>query len=479
VPAVATPPGPSDTEAPSIAVLPFVNISDDAANEYFADGLSEELLNVLSKIRGLRVASRTSAFSFKGAQVDIPTVARRLNVATILEGSVRKAGSRVRITAQLVHVATDSHLWSQTYDRELEDIFAVQDDIAHAVVTEMRGALMHEGFAAPGSAQVTAEVQSAVKGRSRNAEAYRLHLQGSFFLNRYNAEDMTKAIGYFHRAVELDPGYASAWASLSFCYLTQGVNGWVPVAEGAERARETAKRALEIEPELAAGHWALGSVHMYYDWDWKAAEACIRRALRLAPDDSLLIVRAANLLLNLGQVDEAAALVARALALDPLNAAAHVLSGWLESLSGRLAESERACRKALELGPNRMKIHFRLCDLHLLQGRANDALQEAEREVEDPFRLLGIALAERALGHAAASDAALDELIRKHGDAAAYQIAELYAMRGDPDHAFRWLERAYRQRDAGLTSMQVDHLLGHLRDDPRWRRLLEKMGFAA
>ena len=179
-PAVATPPAPSDAEAPSIAVLPFVNISDDAANEYFADGLSEELLNVLSKIRGLRVASRTSAFSFKGVPVDIPTAARKLNVATILEGSVRKAGSRVRITAQLVHVATDSHLWSQTYDRELEDIFAVQDDIAHAVVTEMRGALMHEGSAAPGSAQVTAEVQSAVKGRSRNAEAYRLHLQGTY-----------------------------------------------------------------------------------------------------------------------------------------------------------------------------------------------------------------------------------------------------------------------------------------------------------
>jgi TolB-like protein/Tfp pilus assembly protein PilF len=477
-PAAPTPPAPADADPPSIAVLPFVNISDDAANQYFADGLSEELLNVLSKIRGLRVASRTSAFSFKGVPVDIPTAARKLNVATILEGSVRKAGSRVRITAQLVHVATDSHLWSQTYDRELEDIFAVQDDIAHAVVTEMRGALMHEGSAAPGSAQVAAEVQSAVKGRSRNAEAYRLQLQGLFFLNRYNAEDTTKAIGYFRRAVELDPGYASAWASLSVCYLTQGVNSWVPVAEGAERARETARRALEIEPDLAAGHWALGSVHMYYDWDWKAAEACIRRALRLASDDSRLIVSAANLLLNLGQVEEAAALAARALALDPLNAAAHVLAGWLESLAGRLAESERACRKALELGPKRMKIHFRLCALHLLQGRADDALQEAEREVEDPFRLLGIALAERALGHAAESDAALAELIREHGEAAAYQIAELYAMRGDPDHAFRWLERAYRQRDAGLTSMQGDHFLDRLHDDPRWRRLLEKMGFA-
>ena len=477
-PAAATPPGPSATEAPSIAVLPFVNISDDAANEYFADGLSEELLNVLSKIRGLRVASRTSAFSFKGVPVDIPTVARKLNVATILEGSVRKAGSRVRITAQLVHVATDSHLWSQTYDRELEDIFAVQDDIAHAVVTEMRGALMHEGSALPGSAQVTAEVQSAVKGRSRNTEAYRLHLQGTYFMNRYNAEDMATAIGYFRRAVDLDPEYASAWASLSYCYLNQGADGWVPFAEGAERARDAARRALTVEPELAAGHWALGNVHMYFDWDWKAAESCMRHALRLAPEDSLLAVRAATLLLNLGQIEEAGALARRALALDPLNAAAHHISCWLLSIAGRLDEAESAGRKALELGSDRAKVHFRLCDVHLLQGRANDALQAAEREVEAPFRLLGIALAELALGHAANSDAALDKLIQEHGAAAAYQIAGLLAMRGDAEGAFQWLERAYRQRDAGLASMQVDRLLRGLHDDPRWPRLLEKMGFA-
>ena len=466
-------------DPPSIAVLPFVNMSDDAANEYFADGLSEELLNVLSKIRGLRVASRTSAFSFKGANVDIPTVAQKLNVGTVLEGSVRKSGSRVRIAAQLVEVATDSHLWSQTYDRELEDIFAVQDDIAQAVVTEMRGALMQEGAAAPGSAQVTAEVQSAVKGRSRNAEAYRLHLQGSFFMNRYNEEDMTKAIGYFRRAVDLDPEYALAWASLSSCHLEQGASGWVPFAEGAERARVAGRRALEVEPDLAAGHGALGSVHMYYDWDWKAAESCIRRALQLAPEDSLLAVRAATLLLNLGRIDEAGALVQRALALDPLNATAHVTSCWLLGLAGRLAEAESACRKAIELVPNRVKVYFRLCDIHLLQGRAGDALQAAEREVEAPFRLLGIALAERALGHATESDAALDALTRDHGEVAAYQIAQLHAMRGDGDRAFEWLERAYQQHDAGLASMQVDRLLRGLHDDPRWRRLLRQMGFAA
>ena len=441
-PTPAKPPAAADTEPPSIAVLPFVNISDDAANEYFADGLSEELLNVLSRIRGLRVSSRTSAFSFKGAKADIPTVARKLNVANILEGSVRKAGSRVRITAQLVNAATDSHLWSATYDRELEDIFAVQDDIAQAVVTEMRAALLGERKAAPGNAQVTAEVRAAVKGRSANAEAYRLFLQGSYFMNRHNEEDMARAIGYFRRALDLDPEYALAWAALSSCYQSQGSGGWAPFAEGAERARDAARRALELGPDLAAGHWALAQVQTYYDWDWKGAESSIRRALELAPEDSLLTVRAATLFLNLGRIDEAAALVPRALALDPLNAAAHVTSCWLLSLAGRLAEAESACRKGLELNPEHATIHFRLCDLHLLQGRPDAALLEAERETDEPFRLLGIALAQLALGHAAESDAALDELAREHGDVAAYRSRSCTRCGATPNaHSSGWSAR--------------------------------------
>jgi len=476
--AQAKPPALAVADAPTIAVLPFINISEDPANEYFADGLSEELLDVLSKIRGLRVTSRTSAFSFKGAKVDIPTVAQKLNVANILEGSVRKSGSRVRITAQLVQVATDSHLWSQTYDRELEDIFAVQDDIAHSVVKELRAALLGERPGAPGSAHLAAEVQAAVKGRSRNAEAYRHFMQGSFFQNLHNEAGMTKAIANFRRALDVDPEYAAAWASLSTCYLFQGANGWAPFAEGAERARDAAKRALELEPDLAAGHSALCNVHRYYDWDWKAAEASIECALRLAPDDSQLIVRAASLMLNLGRHDEAAALAARALALDPLSADAHIASGWVHGVAGRLAESEAACRKALELSPQHAKLRSYLSDLHLRQGRPDDALQEAEREVDESFRLQGIALAELARGHAAESDAALRELIATHGDAAAYQIAWVYARRGEAERAFEWLERAYRQRDAGLTSMKIDHLMRNLHDDPRWQRLLERMHLA-
>jgi TolB-like protein/Tfp pilus assembly protein PilF len=476
IPPRAKLPARTDADAPSIAVLPFINISDDAANEYFADGLSEELLNVLSKIRGLRVVSRTSAFSFKGSKVDIPTVAQKLNVATVLEGSVRKAGSRVRIHAQLVHVATDSHLWSETYDRELEDIFAVQDDIARCVVKEMRTALMHESADAPASALVVAEVRAAAKGRSKNAEAYRLYLQGSFFMNRYTGEDMTKAIDYFRRALDLDPDYALAWASVSTCYLVQGADAWAPFAAGAEHARDAAKRALGIEPDLAAGHSALGAVHMYYDWDWNQAESSIRRALLLAPEDSQLAVRAGALMLNLGRHEEAAALILQTLALDPLNVEAHIASGWQFAIAGRLTDAESAYRKALELSPQRAKIHCYLGILHLLQGRLDDALHEVEQEVHETFRLHGIALTQYARGRTAQSDAALRELIRKYADVAAYQVAEVHAYRGDADSAFEWLERAYRERDAGLPSMKIDILMGKLRGDARWQLLLERMG---
>ena len=218
---------------------------------------------------------------------------------------------------------------------------------------------------------------------------------------------------------------------------------------------------------------------MLYDWDWKGAESSVRRALRLAPEDAQLSVRAAGLMQNLGRLEEAAALVARALALDPLNVDAHVASGLLLTIAGRLTEAESAYRTALELGPQRAKVHFHLCQLHLLQGRTDDAMHEAEHEVDETFRLQGTALVELARGRVAESDAALRELVRKYADDAAYQVAQVHAQRGDAERAFEWLERAHRQRDAGLVSMQIDPLLRGLHDDPRWRRLLERMGFAA
>src|SRR5438552_139803 len=314
---------PIDADTPSIAVLPFTDLSAEKDQEYFTDGLAEELLNVLSKIRGLRVASRTSAFSFKGTKVDIPTVAQKLNVATILEGSMRKAGKRVRITAQLIDVATDSHLWSDTYDRELEDIFAVQDDIAQSVVKELRAALLGEKPNASASAAVKAEVQAAARGRGENTEAYRLYLQGRFFEDRSTREGTAKAIEYYRQALGPDPQDGLAWAGLSRSYASQAGSSWSRITEGFAKAREAAERAIQFEPDLAESQLAMGWIRMYHDWDWKAADSLLRRAVELAPGDAQALRDTAILAGFLGPADEAVTLLRRAAVLDPLSAQVH------------------------------------------------------------------------------------------------------------------------------------------------------------
>ena len=470
---------PIDETMPSIAVLPFVNMSHDEDNEYFADGLAEELLNVLSKIRGLRVASRTSAFSFKGTKADIPTVAQKLNVATILEGSVRKSGKRVRITAQLIQVATDSYLWSETYDRELEDIFAVQDDIAQSVVKELRSALLGEKPDASASAAAKAEVQAAAKGRGENAEAYRLYLQGRFFADRFIREDTAKAIGYYRQALELDPEYALAWAGLSRAYSNQAGYSWdVEITAGFGKAREAAERALQSEPDLAEGHAALGQIRMWHDWDWDGADESLRRALELAPGDAQVIRDTGVLAGNLGRSEEALALVRRAVALDPLSAPAHRSLARLCVLADLLDEAEAAGQKALELNPKGGFTHFWLGLVRLGQGRLDEALEIVQRETHETFRLLGLTLVQHARRRPAESDAALQELIEKNAAGAAHQIAEAYAYRGETDLAFEWLERAYAQRDTGVAIMKVSPPLRNLHGDPRWQPFLEKMGLA-
>ena len=281
---------PLDTRAPSIAVLPFVNRSHDEEDEYFSDGLADELLNVLAKIRGLRVAARSSAFTFKGKGATVAEVGRALNVATVLEGSVRKAGNRMRISVQLVKVADGYHLWSETYDRTLEDIFAVQDDIAQSVVKELRTTLFGESDA-KAEQHASAQVAAAVKGRTADPEAHRLFLQGRHLIDRRTREDSARGIGYLKQALEIDPDFALAWAELARAYATEADAGWVPAVEGVARAREAVARALALEPDLAEGHAGMGWIQMYYDWDWHAAEASLQRALELAPGNADVLIR--------------------------------------------------------------------------------------------------------------------------------------------------------------------------------------------
>jgi TolB-like protein/class 3 adenylate cyclase/Tfp pilus assembly protein PilF len=469
---------PQDKETPSIAVLPFVNMSRDEENEYFADGLSEELLNVLAKIRGLRVASRTSAFSFKGKGVDIPTVAQKLNVATVLEGSVRKSGKRVRITAQLIQVASDSHLWSETYDRELDDIFAVQDDIAQSVVKELRTALMGEPAETAAAKSAEADVLKAAAGRSDNPEAFQLYLQGKFFGERVTQADTDKAIELFRRALALDPNFALAWTGLSRIHQVQAGYGFAPIEEGFERAREAAEHALRLAPGLAEAHIELGLIFEGHDWNWAAADTSFRRALELAPGDAHALRAASGLARILGREDEALELIRRTVALDPLSARTHRQAAMIYIMAHRLDDAAASFQLAFDLAPNAGLNQAFLAITRLLQGHAEEALPLAEAESHDVFRNLAIAMIQHARGRSSESDTALQTLVDSFGWTGAYQVAEAYAYRNEIEKAFEWLERAYAQRDPGVTYSRTDVLLDPLHGDPRWPPFLERMGFA-
>jgi eukaryotic-like serine/threonine-protein kinase len=464
---------PASDKAASIAVLPFVNRSASADDEYFSDGLADELLNVLAKIKGLRVSARTSAFTFKGKQATVAEIGQVLNVATVLEGSVRKAGSRVRIAVQLVNVSDSSSLWSETYDRTLEDIFAVQDDIAHSVVKELRRALLGEEADSQASGEAKAEVARAAQGRATNPEAHRLLLLARYLVNRMTGEDTAKAIEYLRQALAMNPEFALGWADLSRAYSLAAGKGWVPLAEGYGLARGAADRALLLEPNLAEGHAALGYIQMIHDWDWRGAEASFARALELAPEDAEVLRTAGTLDYYLCRVDRD--LLQRAVEQDPLSARACHNLGSVHKAARRSAEAEAAYRKALEIAPQRGITRGFLALSLLAQGRGGEALAEAMREPSEWARLRAQAIVHHALGHGAESDAALRELSEKYADDGAFQVAEVHAARGEVDAAFEWLERAYAQRDGGLIGTKAE--LSSLRVDPRWNAFLRKMGF--
>ena len=465
-------------EPPSIAVLPFVNMSRDEENEYFADGLAEELLNVLAKIRGLRVAARSSAFSFKGKGATVADAGRALSVATVLEGSVRKAGNRMRISVQLVKVADGYQLWSHTYDRTLEDIFAVQDDIAQSVLKELRTALLGETADAVAGKAVVEAVAAAVKGRSTDPEAHRLFLQARYFIERNTRDDTKKGIGYLMEALALEPDFALAWAELGRAYANEANWGWAQAADGFARSREAITRALALEPDLAEGHAGMGWILMSNDRDWAGAEASYKRALELAPGNALVLHQFGTLIANLGRSDEGIGLGRRAVAQDPLSASAYFFLGLIFWTVARPEEGVAALRKALELAPQYAVAHTWLSMMLLQQGKIDEALAEALQEPEEWGRLFAMAMIRNAAGQRVESDQALDELAAKYGDVGAYQVAQAHGARGDADPAFEWLERAFAQRDAGIFWTRVDPFLRPLHADPRWAEFLGKLGLA-
>ncbi len=448
--------------APSVAVLPFVDMSAEKNQEYFSDGLAEELLNALAKVPGLKVAARTSSFQFKGKNEDLRTIGEKLNVATILEGSVRRQGNRVRITAQLIKASDGFHLWSETYDRELNDIFAVQDEIARSVAGSLKVVLK-------------GEKATTLSSRGTNAEAYNAYLQGRYFHGRGDHGDQEKAVGYFEQAIKLAPDYAPAWAWLGETHSFLANSGDAPPAEGYRKARDAVERALVLDPNLADAHSAMGRIHRYYDWDWAAADASFRRALALEPENANVIRRAGYLARTLGRLEEALTLGREAVELDPLNAYTHLNLGTSAYYAGRHEEAVAVFNKILELDPQFDEAHFFKGSIFLLQGQAQKALAEMELESTPAWRLQGLALAHHALGRKKESDAALAGLIKKYQANWAFRVAEVYAFRGETDLAFEWLEQAYQQRDGGLVVLKGDPLLKNLERDPRHTAFLKKM----
>jgi serine/threonine-protein kinase len=468
---------PASGTVASVAVLPFVNRSANPDDEYFSDGLADELINMLAKIQGLRVAARTSAFRFKGKHEDVAVIGEKLNVATLLEGSVRKAGSRVRISVQLVKVSDGYPLWSEAYDRMLDDIFAVQDDIAHSVVKELRKTLLGEDDDSQASGEARAEVAQAARGRGTHPQAHRLYLQARHLMERLGRADIARSIEYLKNALELDPEFALAWAELATQYSREADTSWVSVADGYGRACAAAQRALVLEPDLPEAHAALAWVQMTYDWDWRGAEISFARALERAPGNAAVVRRAGGLAWSLGRAEQALALYRRAVELDPLSASTYHNLGVVLNAADRNVESEDAYRKALDLAPQKTSSHGNLSLVLLAMGREDEALREAEAEPLAWSRLRSLAIIRHALGDRAGSDRALAELIETCANDSAYQIAEVYGMRSASDEAFAWLERAHVQRDGGLTEMKLSPPFRALHGDPRWSAFMTKMGF--
>jgi len=450
--------------AASIAVLPFVDLSPEQDQEYFSDGLADEILNALARLEGLRVPGRTSSFFFKGKTAKVADIGRELNVRAVLEGSVRKAGNRVRVNAQIVNVADGYRLWAQTYDRELTDIFAVQDDIARAVVDALNVKLL--GRAAPSMKSYATE----------NPEAYTQYLLGRQQYNRVTRESLRLAIEAYERALALDPGYAPAWAGLGIPLYYMADQEKTPDAVMAQRRRAlaAAERAVALAPDLPDALSTRGLLRGILENDWAGAKADLERALAVNPNDADGHRRYAGLLADLGRLPQAIAQLRKSVDLDPLGHS-WVTLGSFSQATGELDVAEAAFRRHLQIAPATLPGLLGLGRNLLLQSKPKEALALFESLPEEDFALWGKAAAEHALVHPAASQAALDALISKYAHTRTLSIAEVYAWRGEKDRAFEWLARASAEPGGLGGAFRVDPFLSNVRDDPRFVELLRKM----
>ena len=454
----------SAAKPPSIVVLPFVDLSSDRSYEYFADGLTEELIGNLAKVPGLKVVAKSSAFQFKGRNEDLRSVGQKLGASNVLEGSVSVQGDRVRIRAELIKAEDGFQIWSETYDRNIDDIFAVQDEIATAAISALEVKLLGTNGATDSA------------GPRTNALAYQAYLQAQdFFGSDSDKSSLTKALAYSDQAIKLDANYGPAWALRSRILSQMAAYAMTEAPEGYRQAREAAERSVALNPNVAQGYLALGWIQMDYDWDWKGAEVSLMKAAELEPGCVEVLRYRSWLYLTLGRLDEALELYKKVAILDPLHARSYSQLGYLHYFLGQYQEAEVALRKASELNPQKELDHVIRGQILLAERHPDAALAEIEGESSPVWKTFGEALAYHDLGRNDDSNTALDKLTASSSKDAAYQIATVHAYRGESDKAFEWLDLAYRRHDAGLTCIKFDPLLNSLRRDPRYAELLRKM----
>jgi serine/threonine-protein kinase len=459
-------------EARTIAVLPFVNASGDAENEYLSDGITDELIHALGKVEGLNVASRTSVFALKGLREDVRNLGARLGVSAILEGTLRRAGNRLRITAQLSGIAEGRTLWSERFDRELEDVFEIQDEIARTIVTTLRSTLLRDLGDAP-PVRYTA-----------NLTAYHLYLKGRYWWNRRTQSAIAEGIKYFERAIEEDAGYALAYTGLADSYALQVDYRGAPVREGMERARSLARRALELDDTLAEAHTSLAWVLFIYDWDWLAAAAEFRRAIELNPSYSVARQWHSWFLTAMGRTEAALSEGRIAAELDPASVSIRRSMGWLHYYARQPREALEQLRRALAMNPTAEENH-RLLGLAYLQLGLHDeaaaAFRESVASSESPvLATAGLGLVAAAKGRLAEARGVLDGMYAQSREhyVSPVAFAMLHAGLREADRAFEWMDRAVEDRRGWLAYLKVEPLLDPLRGDPRFGRLLERMRLA-
>ena len=462
LPISSSPPTPANSK--TVAVLPFTNLAGDKEEEYFSDGITEDILTQLARISDINVISRTSVMQYKGTTKSIREIGKELNAGVILEGSVRHAGNEVRIVAQLIDAASDRHLWAETYDREDKQIFVIQSEIAQKIAFALKTRLS------------PSELEQLKASPEANTTAYSLLLQGRHFVNRRDEESVKKGIGLYERALAVDSNDARVWAALSDAYLTQMTFAQSEIRNPLEKARGAALRAIALDDKLADGHRNLAEVFHVKDWNWQGAYQEYKKALELEPGNALSMNRMSNQLLTHGHLDEAIALNQKAVSLDPLLDRAHMGLCHVLWYANRNREAIASGRKVLELSPHYPATHGMLAYCYIALGQPDSAILEANLEEDEFWRICALAVAYHSAGRKADADQALERLLEVGSRDGPFQIAEAYAFRGESNPAFEWLEIAYRLRDPGLSQIKVDPLLKNIENDHRYQAFMRKMG---